>query len=300
MAEAADLPALLQTVIDGLQSELGIANAILWLMDEKRQGLFTIASCGYERSGVGAEMALADAGLVGVAVREGVPIRIGHMSKAYRYGMSWRQRAQDLGLDAVIQREVPLPGLALPRSQLAVPLRARGRTVGALLLESDRDQFFSYDDEDALLLLCGQLAQALSALQAAEIEAGLPPRPQPAPSEPAAAAAATPIQLRHFTRDHSVFVDDHYLIKGVAGAILWKLVQDVQQRGRSEFTTRELRLAGGDLRLPEVQDNLGVRLLLLERRLAERECGLAIERIGRGRFKLQVQRPLILSEALAG
>ena len=299
LADAPDLPALLQSAMEGLQADLGIANAILWLLDEQRQGLFTIASCGYERSGIGAEMALADAGLTGVAVREEVPIRIGHMTQAYRYGLSWRQRAQDLGLDAVLQREIPLPGLALPRSQLAVPLRARGRSVGALLLESDRDQFFSYDDEDVLTLLGAQLAQALSALQAAEIDAGLPPRPQPAPAEPApaAAAAAAPLQLRHYTRDDSVFVDDGYLIKGVAGAILWKLLQELQQRGRTEFTTRELRLAGGDLRLPEVQDNLGVRLLLLERRLAERDCGLAIERIARGRFRLLVQRPLLLSEA---
>jgi adenylate cyclase len=297
LADAPDLAALLQTVMEGLQADLGIANAILWLLDEKRQGLFTVASCGYEHSGVGAEMALADAGLTGVAVREEVPVRIGHMTQAYRYGLSWRQRAQDLGLDAVIERQIPLPGLPLPRSQLAVPLRARGRTVGALLLESDRDQFFSYDDEDVLTLLGAQLAQALSSLQAAEIEAGLPPRPQAAEVDAAMTPdTAEPLRLRHYTRDDSVFVDDDYLIKGVAGAILWKLVQDVQQRGRSEFTTRELRLAGGDLRLPEVQDNLGVRLLLLERRLAERDCGLAIERTGRGRFRLRVQRPLDLSE----
>ena len=39
-------------------------------------------------------------------------------------------------------------------------------------------------------------------------------------------------------------------------------------------------------RLLELQDNLGVRLLLLERRLAERARGLRIERTGRGRFRL--------------
>ena len=102
------------------------------------------------------------------------------------------------------------------------------------------------------------------------------------------------MRIRHYARDDSVFVDDEYLIKGVAGAILWTLVNDLTQRGRSEFTTRELRLAGGDLRLPEVQDNLGVRLLLLQRGLAERACGIAIERIGRGRFRLRAQRPLQL------
>ena len=72
----------------------------------------------------------------------------------------------------------------------------------------------------------------------------------------------------------------------VAGAIVAKLVRDQIDTGREAFSTRELRLAGGDLRLPEVQDNLGVRLLLLERRLAERDFGLRIERAGRGQYRL--------------
>jgi adenylate cyclase len=60
------------------------------------------------------------------------------------------------------------------------------------------------------------------------------------------------------------------------------------QRKRSEFTTRELHLAGGDLRLPDVQDNLSVRLLLLQRRLVERNCPIQIEKTGRGRFRLNI------------
>ena len=92
-------------------------------------------------------------------------------------------------------------------------------------------------------------------------------------------------------------VGDQYLIKGVAGAILAKLVRDRIATGRDGFTTRELRLAGGDLRLPEVQDNLGVRLLMLERRLAERDVGLRIERTGRGLYRLVARGPL---EIVAG
>ena len=296
LAECDDLSELLQATLDGLQRELRIDHAILWLLDERRQGLFTLASRGYERAGTGAELALDDAGLAGVAVREGVPVRIGHMSQMYRYGMAWRERAQSLGLDAVIRDEIPLPGLGKPRSQLAVPLRARGRTVGALLVESDHEQFFSYDDEDALALLGGQLAQALAALQSAELEAGVPGRPAPAPDAAPALAvpAGPPLRIRHYPRDDSVFIDDEYLIKGVAGAIFWKLANEVVQRKRSEFTTRELRLAGGDLRLPDVQDNLSVRLLLLQRRLAERRCPVQIEKTGRGRFRLVLGGPLEL------
>ena len=74
-------------------------------------------------------------------------------------------------IDDAAQREpIALPGLATPCSQLAVPLRARGRSVGVLLVESESDQFFGYDDEDALAVLCAQLAQALTTLQSAELE----------------------------------------------------------------------------------------------------------------------------------
>ena len=102
LADCDDLAELLQATMDGLQKELRIDHAILWLLDERRQGLFTLASRGYERDGIGAELRLEDAGLAGVAVREGVPIRIGHMTQMYRYGMAWRERAQSLGIDSVI------------------------------------------------------------------------------------------------------------------------------------------------------------------------------------------------------
>lgn len=292
LAECESLGELLRTFTAGLGSELKIEHAILWLLNEAREepGLFLLASVGYGDSGTGAEMPLADAGLAGVAVREGVPIRIGHMTTMYRYGMAWRQRASNLGLDAVITPEIPLPGLATPRSQLAVPLRARGRSVGALLVESDQDQFFSYDDEDTLMLVGAQLAQAIASLRAAELEEDTAAARKP-PSVP---TSMRKLRLRHYARDHSVFVNDEYLIKGVAGAILWKVASEQVLTGREDFSTRELRLAGDDLRLPEVQDNLGVRLLLLERRLAERDFGLRIERISRGRYRLVVDGLLLL------
>ena len=105
---------------------------------------------------------------------------------------------------------------------------------------------------------------------------------------------ADPVEVRYYPRDGSVFLDTHYLIKGVAGAIFWKLANDFVLRRRTEFSTRELRLAGGDLRLPEVQDNVGVRLLMLQRRLAERDGAVRIEKTGRGRFRLVSDRAMEL------
>jgi adenylate cyclase len=115
----------------------------------------------------------------------------------------------------------------------------------------------------------------------------------PAPREPAPGGARATV--RHYAADDSVFIDHDYLIKGVAGAIFWKLVQDHVRQGRTEFTNRELRLAP-ELRLPDVAENLEARLILLQRRLAERCDFLRIEKTGRGRFRLTVARMLALEE----
>ena len=292
LAACGDLPGLLDTFMDGLPRDLRIEHAMLWLVERQRNCLVLLGSRGYERSGLGAEMPIT-AGLAGVAAREGVPVRVGHMTKMYTYGRAVRAQAQSLGLDPLLLDEIPLPGLESPRSQIAVPLVARGTTIGVLFAESLHDQFFSYDDEDALLLLGSQLAGLMALLQGADpVEA----RAVPAPGVAPAAEGAAPVRVRRFVSDHSVFLDGEYLIRGVAGAIFWKLASEHVQQGRCDFTNRELRIAS-DLPLPDVQANLEVRLLLLQRRLAERGSPVRIEKTGRGMFRLQVSRPLVLEPA---
>ena len=92
-----------------------------------------------------------------------------------------------------------------------------------------------------------------------------------------------------------MFLDDIYLIRGVAGAILWKLVAEFLRSGRREFSNRELRLAP-ELRLPDVQDNLEVRLLLLQRRLAEQSVPIQLEKAGRGRMRINVARAVVMEQ----
>lgn len=75
--------------------------------------------------------------------------------------------------------------------------------------------------------------------------------------------------MRYFAHDHSVFIDNDYLIKGVAGCILWTLLKEHAASARRDFCNRELR-RDPRLPLPDFADNLETRPILLQRRLAER------------------------------
>ncbi len=305
-----DMDQLLDEALRALQAHLQIDHSMILLSDPGRDCLYAIASLGYDTSGVGAEIPIGQ-GLAGICAREGVPLRIGHLAQWQTYARAIRQRTEDMGLSDGETEEIPLPGMAEPRSQLVVPLRLLGKVIGVLLVESDQDQYFSHDDEDALASIASPLSLALSLLQPAEpaLEAapgGLPPAaaeptsPEadnlPSPAGHARVGATTSSDatvVHHHARTDSVFFNDDYVIKGVAGAILWRLIRTWVDTGRQDFSNRELRL-DTSLGLPDVTDNLEARLILLHRRLAERNAPVQLVKTGRGRFRLQVDTPLLL------
>jgi len=282
IAASSDFDGLVENTLDAVVHEFGIRHAMLLMLDAAGERLYTVASRGYGRSGAGAEIPLGE-GVVGVAARAGTPIRINHATLEYAY--SRRMRNELAG--RALEREIPLPGLPEPGSQLAVPMTCGGQLLGVLFVESPQDMRFSWDDEDALVSLAAQVAALARGFQAGS---DLPDDEAPSPSAIAGAEPqAAPLRVRHYDADDSVFLDDEYLIKGVAGAVLWKLLRDHARAGRTEFTNRELRLSP-EIRLPEVGDNLEARLALLARRLADRTTCLGIERTGRGRFRLRATR----------
>ena len=300
IARSTGLDELLSGVLACLADDLDVHHAMVLMLDREQQRLYTVASAGYATSGVGSEIAVGD-GVIGVAARECTPVRIMHMTHAELYS-----NAICTSLRAAtwpgFEREttIPYPGLPAPHSQLAVPIIATGRLLGVLFVESPRDLSFNYEDEDMLVTIAGHLGAAIELVQAPEPAALRSPdvtAPEPAPL-PGPATVGPPLQLRRFRVNDSVFIDDTYLIKGVAGAILWKLLRDYTQHGRTEFSNRELRL-DPTIRLPDVADNLEARLVLLQRRLVENSAHIRIEKTGRGKFRLLVLRPVELAEIAA-
>jgi adenylate cyclase len=306
----ADLDELLDSTLGLLESVCGIHHAMILKLDECGEQLFTVASRGYHSSGVGSEIPLGH-GVIGVAARERTPIRISHMTSEYIYGKAVRNSAQALGLHHHLDTAIPMPGLPESRSQLAVPIMAGQDLYGVLYVESPEDLRFNYDDEDMLQILAqqfGWMAKSLACVGAvveASTQASEPadatvsfrsdsPQGDARQNEPSASDKT--VLVRYFKSDHSIFLDEDYLIKGVAGAIFWKLVGTVQREGRDQFTNRELRLAP-DLHLPDIADNLEARLVLLQRRLTERTQCARMLKTGRGRFRLQITQAMRLQQA---
>jgi hypothetical protein len=186
---------------------------------------------------------------------------------------------------------------------------ARRTLVGVIAVESERALAFDEADEQALTVVAHLVAAALEREQVgADATAPSPPPASGAPvdragadapcgDDPAAPAVADPsaatLHLRHYAADGSTFLDGGYVIKGVAGRLLWKVASEHAATGRTAFTNREARL-DPSLELPAFRDNFESRLILLKRRLEEQGSPLRIVGTGRGRFELRVEAPLSL------
>jgi adenylate cyclase len=301
LARCTSLDEALNSVLATLADFAGVEYAMVLMHDSSTQRLYTVASSGYRTSGVGSEIGMGQ-GVIGVAARERTPVRIMHMTNAYLYSQAMRSSFEANVPDIEAATEIPYPGLAEPHSQLAVPVLSAGRLLGVLFVESPNELQFGFEDEDMLVSMAGHLGAAIDLMHANTEAAEAAPQIAATATVTAAAGSASlksgpgaTLQLRRFASNDSVFIGDTYLIKGVAGAILWKLLKDHAQHGRTEFSNRELRL-DSTLRLPDVTDNLEARLVLLRRRLSEHGSYIRIEKTGRGRFRLVLQRPVELVE----
>ncbi len=296
MNQAPDLESLLGAVLDGLAEDFGFTHAKVLLVDETGRRLFTVASRGYEESGVGSEVVFGE-GLIGTVARDQRLLRVGQMDSNLRYGRAVRAEVNSRAAGTAMAPEIPLPGLPDAQSHLALPLSVRGRLVGVLALESRNPACFESWHEAFLGIVADQVAAGIDRLAVSDVEdpasAARRPPARPAP------IARTRRTFVFYQNDDCVFVDGEYLIRNVPGRILWKLLKTHQDQGRSEFTNRELRLDPG-LGLPPLRDNLESRLILLRQRLAQKCPDVRLPPRGRGRFAVEIHCDLQLDERASG
>ncbi len=288
-----DLDTLVGAALGGLADLFGYEHSLLLLRDEDGTRLYTIASHGYDTEGIGSEIQVGE-GIIGMAAARAEPMRIGNLGKMLAYARSIRRAYEESGVEAP-GHEIPLPGLADAQSQVAVPAIVLGQLVGVLVIESPQRVAFTTDDEALLTIVATMVASAIEidwAQERAEADVDAPASPPRTSGLPETVTT----RVRFFAVDGSTFLDGDYLIKGVAGRILWALLAQHVREGREDFTNKEVRL-DPTLELPEFRDNLESRLILLKRRLDERSAPIRIEKTGRGRFRLTVATGLELEPA---
>lgn len=288
---ACGLETMLDSILESLESLYGFGNSMILLPGDRPGRLETIASRGYEESGVGAEVGFGE-GIIGLVAEARKPIRISGLIRELLYASAVATRARAEGL-ARDERRIPLPGLKHPESQLGIPLLSRGELIGVLCVESETPYRFHERDKEYFELLGSYLAiaiqNALLRERAEEPEHAAVVEPEPAPS------GRERLEVTYFRADECILVDGEYLVRSLPAKILWKLLREREASGRREFTNRELRL-DKSLSLPEFRDNLESRLILLRKRLEQRCPEIRIASSGRGRFLVETTAALDLAE----
>jgi adenylate cyclase len=262
------------------------------LADDSGQYMYTVASHGYEDSGAGSEVRVGE-GMLGVAAERQMTVSVANVRNEMSYSRTVRTGYEGTDAACDIEQEIELPGLPNVASQHIVPIMRQDQLLGVLCFESAEPGRFRHNDDFVFHLAAREIGLQLTLLRgSAPPSVGVTVQ-----SKPAAAAQAAPgAQVRYYAADDSVFVDNEYLIKGVAGRVLWRLLQSYVEERRVDFTNKEIRL-DATLELPDIKDNLEARLALLRRRLEDRCEFIRISSGGRGRIHLEVQRELTLREA---
>ena len=295
------LETLVDSILAGLDESFGFKHSMIAVPAEQEGVLVTIATRGYPENGAGAEVRFGE-GICGMVAEARKPIRISGLMRGMLYALAMHkaQTVPNAEPQAVRRaRQIRVPGLENPESQLGIPLLVRGELVGVLCLESEVPYRFHEEDKASIELLGSYLAIAIQNMQWQERAAdtvgeSVADNSQNAANTVVAAnAPAAAHRFVYYQADECMLLDDDYLIRGLPARILWRLLTIREATGREEFTNRELRL-DKSLNLPDWKDNLESRLLLLRRRLEQKCPHVRIAPRSRGRFGLRVEGPIAL------
>ena len=155
-----DLDVVLEIVLRATERVLGFEHSMILLKDLAQDTLRLFAGRGYDRSGIGAEVAFGE-GVIGVVAERKRMMRVGNIGASVAYLASIRARleaAGDIGPRGTAAR---LPGLSNAQSQLALPLLVKDRLVGVLAVESPKPNAFDELDEILLSIVGNQAATAI-------------------------------------------------------------------------------------------------------------------------------------------
>lgn len=280
VAGCGDLDEATHLGLELLEDLFGIEHSMLLLSDAAGERLLVVATNGYRPSGVGAEIGI-DEGVIGAAATGRRQVAIGNLERTRTLAAAISEELH----------EIPLPGLPDAQSVLATPMIVGESLVGVLYVDSPHAGHFDAERARLVEVVAGVLALTVELLDHRAGDGHDTPSPEHGRAEGYRSGSLSSVVFHE--RDGSFFLDGEYVIKGVPGRILFAILREHEESGRTEFTNRELRL-DRSIGLPAGKDNLESRLLALRRRLEERDGPIRLERTGRGRLGLTLDEPVTL------
>ena len=174
LGRCGDLDDVLTTSLESLESLFHFRYSMFLMLDETETSLYTIASHGYDRAGIGSEVLIGE-GIIGAVASQRRPMRIGNLRHMIGYGRAI-QESTDPGNGT---SDIALPGLPTAASQLAAPSMVTNRLLGVLAVESEKLGAFTTMDENLLTVVAHVIA---SAIELDRVAGGTGPGPDAAPN----------------------------------------------------------------------------------------------------------------------
>jgi hypothetical protein len=288
MGQATCLERLLEGTLNSLEKFFGYGHMKILLAGEEPGTLVTHVSLGYGNKGAGSEVKFGE-GIIGLAAERRRVLQVSGVEAGLRYVQAARGSLIREGGKA--GNRIPLPGLAQPAFQIAIPIVSRGNLLGVFVLESAEKRHWPATEKSLLKTVVNQLGPAMALLSRGEEPEAFP---DGVPAAVSLSRGAEKTRICYVAADETIFLNDEYLIKNLAAKILWYLLRTHEKTGRRDFSNQELR-SQADLGLAEVNDNLEARLVLLKKRLQQGAGSVRIVNTSRGRFRLENDLPLELS-----
>ncbi|MFC5469309.1 LuxR C-terminal-related transcriptional regulator [Cohnella suwonensis] len=176
---------LLRYVLRFLEEAMGYQHSLILSLRPDNGKLHSVSGRGFR-----ADEKLHDfpvgQGVIGMAVKLGRAIRINNIGSIIRYSQTIRTRMEEQrpeGSDSTLRSSPSM------NSQMVVPIKRKGRTIGTLSVESERPNAFDDADEELLTVVTMLVIEALHELQIAYTSVEMEPKePDPLP-EPAILSA---------------------------------------------------------------------------------------------------------------
>ena len=288
LSRCADLDTLVSATVDGLAELFDYQHSLVLLLDEDGRRLYTIASHGYAAEGVGSEVVVGE-GLVGLTAERCTAMRVGSLRQMDKYSRSVRQSYEDSG-DAspgTGHRGADHGRRGEPPGRAGDGLRP-ARRCGHRREPSDR------------CLRPRRRSRAQRGRHAARQRGGERAAPRTAAKRTRRTPAETPgptpdvpaAHLRFFSvgRQHVPRRRVPHQGRGRPHPVVDRRSARARRPRRLHATARCASTPPSTC--PPYRDNFENRLILLKRRLDERDAPIRIEKTGRGRFRLQIGAPL--------